>query len=685
MDGVLKGQLEPISKTKRWPRIHLIYFFLAACDILAIGGGLYLSHQLGKVFDWSVQTDLYWDKQLAEVWSLSALIQAANAPPNDVFDSHDPVGEAQKFEVAYSRAGVKIGELKRALTAPQPGIDLKPSLSALAQVEDNLNLVAGEARLVFSNYQAGSLSAAGANMARTDRLTAETNRKLEQSVTAIRTIKEGLHRQHYAQAQTLKQFEYLIGAFILFMVVSAVLYGHSVSRLMRRKYDEIEQASRLLEQSENEAQVAAKTDRLSGLPNRHGFLAHAETDGVAGDAARGAAGVIFADLNGFKEINDTAGHAEGDRIIQAVSARLAATLTGHAFLARIGSDEFAVLLNGDNAIVATPVLAEKISRSFDDAFLLDAAAYHISSAVGYSVSAPERLRSFEQMLHEADVAMYDAKSRHDDRALRYHEGLEIAARSTRELEADLRLALQRGELFVDYQPVVRSADGEMVAAEALVRWRSPSRGMVSPVDFIPVAETSGLIHDVGEFVLRRVCADLCNIPRITVSVNISAIQLKAPAFVEQFTAIVQSYGVDCARIEIELTESVLVENPAVASRRLAALKAAGFRISLDDFGMGYSSLGYLQTLPFDKLKVDRSFISGIGKGNNQNKLLQSLALMCESLDLAVVAEGVESEEQAMLLKLLGYGLLQGWHTGRPMAIGQLCDRIAPSLQAGRVA
>jgi EAL domain-containing protein (putative c-di-GMP-specific phosphodiesterase class I) len=190
-----------------------------------------------------------------------------------------------------------------------------------------------------------------------------------------------------------------------------------------------------------------------------------------------------------------------------------------------------------------------------------------------------------------------------------------------------------------------------------------------------VAEGCGLIHDIGAFVLNGVCRDIQSVPGITVSVNVSPIQLKHPAFVEHFTAIVRSHGVDTSRIEIELTENVLIENPQSAGKRLAALKAAGFKINLDDFGMGFSSLGYLQQMPFDKLKVDRKFVSAIGKGDNENKLLQALALLCESLNLEVVAEGVESEDQALLLKLLSFDLLQGWHTGRPMRIEALRQRL----------
>jgi diguanylate cyclase (GGDEF)-like protein len=434
-----------------------------------------------------------------------------------------------------------------------------------------------------------------------------------------------------------------------------------------------------------DAQMAARTDRLSGLPNRHGFLSHIESPDLVRAAEQGRAGVIFVDLNGFKEVNDTAGHLVGDKLLKLVSERMARLIPKQAFVARIGGDEFAAVLTGDTVKEDTPTYAEMIARSFDQPVKVDGVEYHVTCAAGYTLSTPDHVRIFEQMLHDADTAMYHAKSKRDEHAVRYHAGLEIEAQNRRAIEAELRVALKSDELFVEYQPLVCTASGDIKSAEALVRWRSPGRGLVSPAQFIPVAEACGLIHDVGLFVLKRVCDDIRHLPGITISVNVSPVQLKDPAFVEEFTKIVRAYNIETSRIEIELTENVLVENPAAASKRLAALKAAGFKISLDDFGMGFSSLGYLRQLPFDKLKVDRQFVADIGKGDSENKLLQSIALLCESLNLEIVAEGVEHKEQAELLKLLSFDLLQGWHTGRPMSLDALCVRLAGTAQENAIA
>jgi EAL domain-containing protein (putative c-di-GMP-specific phosphodiesterase class I) len=315
-------------------------------------------------------------------------------------------------------------------------------------------------------------------------------------------------------------------------------------------------------------------------------------------------------------------------------------------------------------------------RCFDEPVVIDGVEHYTSCAVGYVLSTGDRTRSFEEMLQEADIAMYQAKSSHEHHAVAYDRGLEAKTQAKRTLESELRLALANHELFVEYQPLVDAANHKIVSAEALVRWHSPERGLVGPMQFIPIAEASGLIHDIGDYVLTRVCEDIRHLPGLALAVNVSPSQLKDPDFVDRFTKIVRDHGVEPSRIEIEVTENVVIENLAVVSRRFEVLKAAGFKLSLDDFGMGFSSVGYLQRLSFQKLKVDRSFVAEIGNGDKQNKLLQSLALLSEALNLTVVAEGVEREEQAKLLKLLNFDLLQGWFAGRPMSIEALRDRLA---------
>lgn len=656
---------------KEWPRIHLVYFFLAACDLMAVMGGLYLSHRQVEIFQASVESDRYWDAHLDEVWSLSRLIQAANSPPNDVFDTHDPIGESKKFELAITAVNAKVATIKANLRASLSAKEQGPPLAALSEVEAGMQSVGNEARAVFQKYSQGDTQGAGISMARTDRINAETNRRVQKSVDAIRAIKDRLHRQHFEEASWLKSFEYVIVCFILAMVAIAAYYGHSVSRLMTSKYRELQSALGDLAESEAQANRAAKTDPLSGLQNRHGFIAYTRNDALSEAAAKGQAGVIFIDLNGFKEINDAFGHLMGDKVIERVAERIESLMPSYANISRIGGDEFAVIMTGENAEMGTPIYADLIVRSFSHPIDVDNMKYHASASVGYSVSMPHKLLTVEELIHNADVAMYDAKVRNEERAIFYHVGLELEAQHRREIEVELRAALAKGELHVEYQPVISSTTGKMVSAEALVRWNSPKRGMVSPIDFIPVAEGCGLVHDIGTFVLRSVCEDLPKLGDIDVSVNVSAVQLKHPGFVDEYTRIVRSYGVNPARIEIELTETMLVENPAAAAKRLNALKEAGFSISLDDYGMGFSSLGVLKQLPFDKLKVDRSFVAAIGQSEHDDQLLESLSLLSRSLHLKVVAEGVETEDQAKQLKLLNYDLLQGWHTGRPMPIDKI--------------
>lgn len=656
---------------KEWPKIHLVYFFLAACDLMAVIGGLYLSHRQAGIFEASVESDRYWDTHLDEVWSLSRLIQASNSPPNDVFDTHDPVGENKKFEIAITAVNDKIATIKANLRTSLSASQQAAPLAALGEVELGIKRVGIEARAVFRKYGQGDIAGAGMSMARTDRLNAEANRRVQKSVDAIRAIKSRLHKQHFEEASWLKNFENVIVFFILMMVAVAAYYGHSVSRLMTNKYRELKDALGELAESEAQARHASKTDSLSGLQNRHGFIAYTHDQDLSEIAAKGLVGVIFIDLNGFKEINDSFGHLTGDKVIQRVAERIESLMPNYANISRIGGDEFAVIMTGENAEMGTPIYADLIVRSFSHPVDVDNMKYHVSAAVGYSMSVPHKLLTVEELIHNADVAMYDAKTRNEERAIFYHVGLEVEAQHRREIEAELRDALANSQLHVEYQPVISSDTGKMVAAEALVRWHSPKRGYVSPMDFIPVAEGCGLVHDIGIFVLRSVCKDMERLGGIDVSVNVSAVQLKHPGFVDEYTRIVRSFGINPARIEIELTETMLVENPAAAAKRLNALKEAGFSISLDDYGMGFSSLGVLKRLPFDKLKVDRSFVAAIGQSPHDDQLLESLSLLSRSLQLKLVAEGVETEDQAKQLKLLKYDLLQGWHTGRPMPIEKI--------------
>jgi EAL domain-containing protein (putative c-di-GMP-specific phosphodiesterase class I) len=272
--------------------------------------------------------------------------------------------------------------------------------------------------------------------------------------------------------------------------------------------------------------------------------------------------------------------------------------------------------------------------------------------------------------------MYHAKAAAERDAVIYHPTMETGALEKKQVETGLRRAIEQGELQVYYQPVVRAADLGMVCVEALVRWTSPEFGAVSPALFIPVAEETGLIHDIGTFVIDRACRDLLRWPDLKVAINISPVQLREPNFANDLLAIVERHGLCPYQFELELTEGILVSNPTIAKRKLATLKDLGFVLALDDFGTGFSSIGYLRQFPFDILKVDRSFVRDIGINQTANALIQSLVSLGDAMNLDVIAEGIENEDQLRLLRLVQCEYVQGFHISRPVPAAEIDALVA---------
>ena len=262
--------------------------------------------------------------------------------------------------------------------------------------------------------------------------------------------------------------------------------------------------------------------------------------------------------------------------------------------------------------------------------------------------------------------MYQAKNGAEREAVLYNSTMETGALEKKQIETSLRRAIELGELRVFYQPVVRASDLTIVGMEALVRWTSKELGTVSPATFVPVAEETGLIHDLGRFVVDRACQDAAKWPGLKMAINLSPVQLRDPDFATGLLEVVQGYGLDPSRFELELTEGILVNNPTIAKRKLAKLKEMGFTLSLDDFGTGFSSIGYLRQFPFDILKVDRSFVRDIGLNATANALIQSLVSLGDAMNLSVIAEGIENEDQLKLLRLVQCEYVQGFLISRPI-------------------
>jgi diguanylate cyclase (GGDEF)-like protein len=430
-----------------------------------------------------------------------------------------------------------------------------------------------------------------------------------------------------------------------------------------------------LSDSEKEALTAARTDSMTGLMNRTGFTELVESDEHQLACRGGRLAVIYVDINGFKIVNDSIGHHGGDELVRALANRISRVLPPDAVLARIGGDEFAVALCGEKVQERVLDLARGIGHSIDRPFTISGFEFHVTASVGYALSGDPGIDAAE-IIRRADLAMYQAKNAAEREPVAYHNSMETGALEKKRIERGLRRAIEQGELKVYYQPVLRASDLTVVGLEALMRWTSPEFGPVSPVVFIPVAEETGLIHDVGRFVVSRACQDLHRWPTLTMAINLSPVQLRDPGFADELRSIVEGHGHNPERFDLELTEGILVNNPTIAQRKLTMLKKFGFRLSLDDFGTGFSSIGYLRQFPFDTLKIDRSFVRDIGAKANAGSLLQSLISLGEALELSVVAEGIENEEQLSLLRLMRCGFVQGFMFAKPVPAEEVDQAIA---------
>lgn len=425
-----------------------------------------------------------------------------------------------------------------------------------------------------------------------------------------------------------------------------------------------------LTESEKIAVVAARTDGMTGLRNRTGFTEILDSPAYHAACAAGELGIVYLDINGFKAVNDSIGHQGGDELVKALTSRVLSVLPANALFARIGGDEFAVAIVGKAVRDQSIAVANAIVQCLDQPFTVHGFEFHVTVAVGYAVASGTGLTPSE-IVRRADIAMYQAKNGAERDPVGYHSTMETGALEKKQVEVALRRALDLREFRVHYQPVVRTSDLSLVSVEALVRWTSKEFGTIAPSLFVRVAEDTGLIHDIGKMVIEQACEAAKGWPGVKVAINISPVQLRDPSFADDLLAIVERHGLSPSQFELELTEGILVSNPTIAKRKLALLKSAGFILSIDDFGTGFSSIGYLRQFPFDLLKVDRSFVRDLGLNTTANALVQSLVSLGDAMSLSVIAEGIENEDQLKLLRLVQCEFVQGFLISRPLPAEEL--------------
>jgi diguanylate cyclase (GGDEF)-like protein/PAS domain S-box-containing protein len=416
-------------------------------------------------------------------------------------------------------------------------------------------------------------------------------------------------------------------------------------------------------------------DGLTELANRLLFRDRLEHALDRRTVRPGRLAVLFLDLDEFKKVNDSLGHAAGDALLVEVSDRLRRTVRSADTIARLGGDEFAVLLEDVSGTSEPQQCAERILRSLTEPFELDGQRIELSTSIGIALNT-ERTTA-DEMLQEADVAMYRAKATGKGRYVTFEPSMHDAAEGRLELEADLRHGLERMEFHLQFQPIVELATGEVVGLEALARWKHPVRGTVSPLSFIPIAEEMGLIVPLGRWILFEACRQLAALradggnPALTVSVNVSGRQLASADLATDVATALATHGLAPANLILEITESVLVEDQRSPIEVLANIRATGVRIAIDDFGTGYSSLAYLHRLPIDILKIDKSFVDRLIDGNEEAVLAEAIIQIGHALGMQIVAEGIEEEFQRDRLGQMGCDLGQGFWFAHPVDGDQL--------------
>jgi diguanylate cyclase (GGDEF)-like protein len=416
-------------------------------------------------------------------------------------------------------------------------------------------------------------------------------------------------------------------------------------------------------------QLLAMHDSLTGLPNRYSVRERLAQAIEASLASGGSAGVILLDLDGFKEINDSLGHPFGDRVLTQVAQRLSSFVGGKASPGRLGGDEFVVIVERAQQASALEALASAIRDEMRRPLAVDEHQFFLSASLGLAI-APEHGTDVDVLLQKADVAMYRAKAEKLPGYCTYSSSLNEHAPARLRMQHLLSQALARKELILYYQPKI-AASGKVTGAEALVRWRSGELGLVPPVEFIPLAEHTGLIIEIGEWVLETACAQLQawkdEVPEeFSIAVNLSPHQFSDPELVPKIARTLDRTGIAAHRLELEITEGALMHNPAQAILALEQLRALGIKISVDDFGTGYSSLAYLKRLPIDALKIDKSFIASLPADPRDHTIVSAVIAIARELTLRVTAEGVETEQQLHVLQALGCDEFQGYLFSHPL-------------------
>lgn len=433
-----------------------------------------------------------------------------------------------------------------------------------------------------------------------------------------------------------------------------------------------------LQASEAQAQHNALHDAMSGLPNRAHFMQRLRSDlfdTIAG-RARGDVFVAYLDIDLFKVVNDTLGHRVGDELVRQLALRLRRSLPVGDFISRFGGDEFVILRRAEGGRAAADAFGMQLMAMMREPFSISGNTLDITCSCGISWG-PEQSEDPGELLRRADIALYRAKQRGRARFRRFTRDMDASVKLRREMETELRRAIVRDELAVAFQPIVDMASGQISGFEALLRWPHPERGDIRPGLFVPIAEQGGLMVPLGNWMLRRVFTECRDWPACDISVNLSPLQIMASDFLQTMAQIVAETGIDPARVVLEVTEGIMLDRSEHVFGVLRDLNKMGFRIALDDFGIGYSSLSYLRSFQFDRIKIDRSFVQNIEGDTDAHSILCAIVSLGHTLRMKVVAEGVETESQRRLVAAAGCELVQGHLFWMAMPVAQARALLEP--------
>lgn len=410
-------------------------------------------------------------------------------------------------------------------------------------------------------------------------------------------------------------------------------------------------------------------DALTGLPNRNYYRDQLDI-ALKRCGDEGLVAVFYLDLDNFKSVNDTLGHPVGDGLLRQVAARMESVLDNH-IIARLGGDEFAILVDGADSVDAITSIAERLEKSFAESFQFDGHMMPTTTSIGIAV-APHDGDTSDLLMKNADLALYRAKQEGKGQYHYFEQEMDELARQRRETEIDLKLAIENGQFELYYQPLFNTQQHKINGFEALIRWNHPEKGMVPPIEFIPLAEETGLIVQIGEWVIKEACHQAAHWPEhIRVAVNISPVQFRTKGLHAVLIQALSQSGLAPERLELEITESLLIDNVEDTLKSLHSLREMGVRVALDDFGTGYSSLSYLRSFPFDKIKIDQSFIVDILSDKGSAAIVQAITGLAAALGMETIAEGVERNEQAEMLRRNGCDNIQGYLLSKPVPISDV--------------